>query len=559
MTNSHIADQFSLLAKIMEIHGENSFKAKSYSVASYNIDQLQTQLQDMSEEKIFSQHSIGEATSKKIIELLKSGKLKLLDDMIEKTPTGVMEMLKIKGIGSKKISAIWKEMEIENIGELLYACHENRLMLYKNFGKKTQEKIIEAIEFYEAQKGNFLFAQVEVLGHELLAYLQKIFDNKLIAITGDYLRHSEIISTLEFVLAIPIKKIKETLSAYNEFTLDESNEDDDFMVYHYDNKIALKLLHAHQEQFVSKVFHHSGSKLFIDELMRRYPQKDISKASSEEDIFKLLQLNPIPPFLRETVEIIELASKNPLPQVIMPADVKGVIHCHSNWSDGSNTIEQMADAAIERGYEYLVMSDHSKSAYYAKGLSEDRIQAQHELIETLNARLKPFKIFKSIESDILNDGSLDYSNAILSTFDLVIASVHSNLKMTEEKAMKRLLTVIENPYTIILGHMTGRLLLSRKGYPLDHEKIIDACIANNVVIELNAHPRRLDMRWQWLGYALNKGAMISINPDAHSTGEFGNIKYGVLAAQKGLLTTDRNLSSFNLDDFENFLKHNKKA
>lgn len=559
MTNNQIADHFALLAKLMEIHGENSFKAKSYSVAAYNIDQLQTELIDMTEEKIFSQHGIGEATGKKIIELLKDGKLKLLDDIIDKTPPGVIEMLKIKGIGPKKISAIWKEMEIENIGELLYACHENRLMLYKNFGKKTQEKIIESIEFYEAQKGNFLFAQVEILGQELLVYLQKIFDSDSIQITGEYVRHSEIISTLEYVLAIPSKKIKNILATYSEFVFDDSNQDEDFLLYHYDNKIALKLFSTDQSDLLSTAFYHSGSKDFTGALSGRLLKTNISEANSEDDIFKLIQLHPIPPFLRETAAIIDLAAKKPIPQVIMPTDVKGIIHCHSNWSDGSNTLEQLAEAAIDAGYEYLVISDHSKSAFYAKGLAEDRIMAQHELVDTLNKTLKPFKIFKSIESDILNDGSLDYSNDVLSTFDLVIASVHSNLKMTEEKAMQRLLTAIENPYTTILGHMTGRLLLSRKGYPLHHEKIIDACIANKVVIELNAHPHRLDIRWQWLNYALSKGATISIDPDAHSTGEFNNIKYGVLAAQKGMVTKDRNLSSFDLSAFENFLKKNKKA
>jgi DNA polymerase (family 10) len=559
MTNNQIADHFSLLAKLMEIHGENSFKAKSYSVASYNIDQLQTELSDMTEEKIFSQHGIGDATGKKILELLKDGKLKLLDDVINKTPPGVMEMLKIKGIGPKKISTIWKEMEIENIGELLYACHENRLMLYKNFGKKTQEKIIKAIEFYEAQKGNFLFAQVEALGQELLAYLQKIFDTNSIKITGEYVRHSEIISTLEYVLAIPSKKIKDILSTYSEFTFDDTNLDADFLRYRYDNKIALKLFFTEQRHLLSTTFHYSGSMDFNDALADRYLKNDTSEAGSEADIFRLLQLHPIPAFLREAASVIDMATKNQIPQVILPSDVKGIIHCHSNWSDGSNTIEQLAQAAIDAGYEYLVMSDHSKTAFYAKGLFEDRIKSQHELINTLNETLKPFKIFKSIESDILNDGNLDYSNDVLSTFDLVIASIHSNLKMTEEKAMRRLLSAIENPYTTILGHMTGRLLLSRKGYPLDHEKIIDACVANKVVIELNAHPRRLDMRWQWLTYALDKGAMISINPDAHSIGEFNNIKYGVLAAQKGLVTKDRNLSSFDLAAFENFLTGNKKA
>ena len=243
-----------------------------------------------------------------------------------------------------------------------------------------------------------------------------------------------------------------------------------------------------------------------------------------------------------------------MPNVILPTDIKGIIHSHSNWSDGSNTIEEMANAAQAKGLEYLVISDHSKSAYYAQGLSDEKIAAQHKYIDELNAKNPSFKIFKSIESDILNDGSLDYSNSILGTFDLVIASVHSNLKMSEEKAMSRLVTAIENPYTTILGHMTGRLLLSRKGYQIDHKKIIDACAANKVVIELNAHPSRLDMDWRYIAYALEKNVLISINPDAHNLEGFDDTRYGVLVAQKALLTKEQNLSSFGLKEFEGYLE-----
>ncbi|RYF97279.1 MAG: PHP domain-containing protein, partial [Chitinophagaceae bacterium] len=226
-------------------------------------------------------------------------------------------------------------------------------------------------------------------------------------------------------------------------------------------------------------------------------------------------------------------------------------------SDGSNTVEELARACIKKGYEYLVLSDHSKTASYANGLSEERIKQQHIYIDELNDKLAPFKIFKSIESDILNDGSLDYSDKLLSTFDLVIASVHSNIKMQEEKATTRLLKVISNPYTTILGHMTARLLLSRPGFPVDYKKIIDACAANNVVIEINANPRRLDMDWYWLDYALDKGVTVSIDPDAHEIAEFDHCKYGVLAAQKGGVTKETNLSSYSLKEFEKFLKKRK--
>ena len=222
-----------------------------------------------------------------------------------------------------------------------------------------------------------------------------------------------------------------------------------------------------------------------------------------------------------------------------------------------NSIEEMAKEAIRLGLQYLVISDHSKTAFYANGLSEERIIAQHGEVDELNKKLAPFKIFKSIESDILNDGSLDYSNDVLNSFNIVIASVHSNLKMTEEKAMMRLLKAIENPYTSILGHMTGRLLLSRNGYPVDHKKIIEACAANNVVIELNAHPRRLDMDWRWIDYALEKNVLISIDPDAHSIEGFADTKYGVMAAQKAGLTKDKNLSSYSLAEFEKFVEEQK--
>src|SRR5690606_16262093 len=263
----------------------------------------------------------------------------------------------------------------------------------------------------------------------------------------------------------------------------------------------------------------------------------------------------VPPPLRENFAVI----KN-LPDwnaIIKPENIKGIIHSHSTWSDGSHSIEKMAKTAIDMGLEYLLIIDHSKSEFYTKGLKEEQILSQHAEIDELNKKLAPFKIFKSIESDILYDGSLDYADDVLAGFDLVIASVHSILKMTEEKAMMRLLAAIENPYTSILGHMTGRLLLSRPGYPVNHEQIIDACIKNNVVIELNANPRRLDIDWQYIRPAIEKGAMISINPDAHEVQEFEYVKYGVLVAQKAGLTPLHNLSSLGLMEFENFITNQK--
>lgn len=539
----------------MEIHGENSFKSKTYSIAAYKIDQLTVDLYTLSEETIFKLNGINEAIGKKILEILSSGKMKILEDLILKTPEGIFEMLKIKGLGPKKISIMWNEMGIENIGELLYACNENRLLLYKGFGKKTQENVIESIEFYLRQQGSFLFAQIEHLANDLLNLLQKLFSSGEIKISGDFVRHAETLDTLEYVMPFSEKIITEKISPLPGFEFLEKT--DEYFLYRYNEGIKLKFYAVEKENILKKTFEITGSSEFISAFENDYPAIDFKKAVNEADIFAQAAIQYVPAFLRENASIISIAAENKIPAVIQPEDIKGIIHCHSNWSDGINTIEQLANACKKRGKEYLVISDHSKIASYAHGLNEEQIIAQHQLMDDLNEKLKPFKIFKSIESDILNDGNLDYSDSILSTFDLVIASVHSNLKMNEQKAMMRLMKAIENPYTTILGHMTGRLLLSRKGYSVDHKKIIDACAANKVVIEINAHPRRLDMRWQWIEYALSKNVLLSIDPDAHSIAEFENTRYGVLIAQKGMVTAKNNLSSFSLKEFEDFLEENR--
>ncbi len=555
MTNKEIAHQFSMASKLMDIHGENSFRSKSYSVAAYKIEKIPTPLSALSKEEIFSINGIGETIGNNILEILSAGTMQFLEELIKKTPEGIFEIMKIKGLGPKKISIIWKEMGIENLGELLYACNENRLELYKGFGKKTQQNVIESIEFYLSQQGIFLYAQVESFANELQKLFQKLFDTKSITITGDFARQIEVIEIIDFLIPISILEIQKKLREVEGFELLE--EANDNLLYQYNHGVKIKLHSAETDSLIQKKFETTGSENFITNFFNHFSSLDYSKCTTEEEIFAQSKIQFIPPYLREEGNIISIASQYKIPNVIQPEDIKGIIHSHSNWSDGSNSIEELALACKKSGKEYLVLSDHSKSATYAKGLYEDRIKAQHELIDELNEKLFPFKIFKSIESDILNDGSLDYSDAVLSTFDLVIASVHSNLKMNQEKAMMRLMNAIENRYTSILGHMTGRLLLSRKGFPLDHEKIIDACAANNVVIEINAHPRRLDMRWEWISYALSKNILLSINPDAHSIPEFDNTRYGVLVAQKGMVTAKDNLSSFSLNELETFLQKQK--
>jgi DNA polymerase (family X) len=553
--NYFIAEQFSLLSKLMDIHAENSFKSKSYSIAAFNIEKLPVQLSDLTFDKISAMKGFGESTARKVTEIVQTGQLKQLNDYIEKTPPGVIEMLNIKGIGPKKISTIWKEMGLESIGELLYACDENRLLLYKGFGAKTQDSVKESIEFYQRSQGSHLYAEVDLYAQDIHQKLSTQFPGEKFEHTGEYKRQLEVINKLEWITTCQPVQLQLFFEA-NGFTTEDQQATT--ITFKGQANVPLIFQYAEEQAFYETLFTTSCSEEFLNQWKSSFGENSLQNIRTEEEAFTNQQLFYIPGPMREKGSMIPRLS-SAAPTLIQPNDIRALIHCHSKWSDGVNTIEEMANGCIARGWEFMVISDHSKSAGYANGLTEDRIKAQHQQIDELNEKLKPFRIFKSIECDILGDGTLDYTNNILSTFDLVITSVHSNLKMTEEKAMSRIIRALENPYTTIMGHLTGRLLLSRQGYPVDHEKIIEACAKYKVAIELNAHPRRLDMSWQWIDVALDNGVYISIDPDAHSIEGYNDVKYGTLAAQKGGLTKEKNLSSFTLQQFEKYLEERRAA
>lgn len=549
MDNGQIADAFNLVARLMDVNGENSFRIKTYSNASFNIDKEQKKIAKLSLNDIAAIKGIGASTAQKIFDFIHTGKLEILEEYIAKTPAGIIEMLSIKGIGPKKINVIWKEMGIESVGELLYACNENRLTMYKGFGEKTQNNIRESLEYFISKKGFFLYAEAVPFYNEIVT----LFNDNFTPV-GDYVRHQEIIESLDFVVTnktnAEVKESFQTLPFL--FVSEAANE----LVYQIENGPKIKCVLIAENLKNAEIFKRNAAPEFIILLEEKYPELNtvLNETNSDESVFVKLGITYLPPYLREVSNnALQLAQTNTLPVVITNSDIKGIIHSHSTWSDGVNTLEEMAVFAQQSGLEYLVISDHSKSAFYANGLYPDRIVNQHAEIDALNNTLNGFKIFKSIESDILIDGSLDYEDSILASFDLVIASVHSILKMDETKAMNRLIKAIENPYTNILGHMTGRLLLSRPGYPVNHDLIIDACAANNVVIELNAHPRRLDIDWRFLTKALDKGVLTSINPDAHSIEGYKDTQYGVFVAQKAMLTAGKNLSSFTLPQMETFI------
>jgi DNA polymerase (family X) len=543
MNNSDIADALAYLGKLLDLHAQDSELAKSITNAAFQIDRLTSEMTLMPRNNIEKIRGVTPSIAPMIAELLDTNQLQLLQHWIAETPASVLQMMSIKGLGPKKLRIVWKQMEIENVSDLLYACHENRLILYKGFGEKLQQSILEATTFYLNSSGKYLYANLTYFADQLLQYFTKLKKWQA-ALSGDMLRQNTIIEYVEYIIVGDANNIAPQLDSqyFTEINISENKIE----CVSHQTKI---ILHCTQKNnFGTILFYTSSSDIFLQSFASKFK---IEMTSDEQHLFTQNKLPYIPPYLREyDLDTCLALSKN---NVIQFTDIKGIIHNHSTYSDGANTLQEMADACKQSGYAYFVISDHSQYASYANGLRPEKIIQQHAEIDSMNVAMHPFKTFKSIECDILPDGSLDYTSEILDSFEIIVASVHSVMNMTQEKAMERLLKAIANPYTSILGHPTGRLLLGRAGYPLDMHQIIDACAQYNVAIELNANPRRLDIDWQWIPYAVQKNVLISINPDAHKIDGIKDNQYGVLAAQKAGLLPSQNLSSFDLQNFTDFV------
>jgi DNA polymerase (family 10) len=546
MTTEAIAEALKLTAQLQEMHGENPFKVKALANAAYRLNKTDLDLEGKTLAELEKVDGIGKGIAAKIYELQTTGNIKELLDLLAKTPAGVVEMLGIKGIGPKKVGQLWKELGVESPGELLYACNENRLIDLKGFGEKTQAAVKKFIEFSMASRGWFHYAKVEEFANGLVEFLKKTTGSELISLTGDARRKSIILQGIEIVAAVDEKKIH-------------------LEKFENPRKIPVHVHTCSEEEFYQVLFQTTANADHIKQL-ETFSYHGELNPESEEDIYAGYELDYIEPELREGKGEIMLAQNSKLPKLIEEADLKGILHNHSKYSDGMHSLLQMANRCRELGYSYFGICDHSQSAFYANGMKPETVLDQQLEIAELNKKMsvapnggQAFKIFKGIESDILNDGSLDYEKDILQTFDFIVASVHSNLKMDKEKATARILKAIENPFTTILGHPTGRLLLSREGYPIDHKKIIDACAANGVAIELNAHPYRLDIDWTWIPYCMEKGVLISINPDAHETEGLLDLHWGTIAARKGMLTKEMCLNAMTLEEIESWFLKKRNA
>jgi DNA polymerase (family 10) len=536
--NKKVAAAFDLLAKLMELHNENIFKIRSYSNAHLTLRKVEKNLTEMSLDELAEIKGVGTAIAAKIVEYHNSGTMNILEVYKHKTPPGIQELLTVKGLGPKKVAQIWHELEITTPGELLYACNENRVAGLRGFGLKAQDDLIRKLEYHMESRGKMLYAHVEKVADACVSVLQQAHPGAIFSLTGDIRRKFPEVHGIDILTDLaPEVDIQGTQG----FEVSDSG-----CLY---QGIPVFFRYTNTSRFQRTLFEQSCSEAFLDV----FEEKDLNNGS-ETEIFKSKGTAFVPPECRESQHAISLF-RNGCPKLVEDTDIKGIIHAHTTYSDGIHSLEEMAAFTKSAGYQYLVITDHSKSAGYAGGLSEDRVLEQGREIDQLNKQLGPdFRIFKGIESDILSEGALDYDDSFLQHFEVVIASIHSGMQMSEEKATSRLIRAIEHPATRILGHPTGRLLLARPGYPVNHQKIIDACAANNVAIELNANPQRLDIDWKWIQYAVEKGVLIAINPDAHSRESIHFVHYGVLVARKGLLTAEMCLNTMDRETFLSWLK-----
>jgi DNA polymerase (family X) len=564
LEQKEIAKRIKLVIQLMELHEENPFKIRSYQSALNTLERgegLDFGQMDLTEMQALA--GIGKSIGEFIFTLRTTGSHPMVEDLLAKTPTGILEILQIKGLGPKKVKVIWQEMSITSVHELKEACQAGQIALIKGFGEKTQESILKELAYKESNEGKWLFAEAEEFVNDFLNRLGALKGVNQVAVIGDFARKVEIIEEVRFIVASdnPRQIFEQLLSLGGIQYHKKSSSPFQWRGEMVESGLKLIIHFCQESEFIHEKWLRSSSSLHVALLQEH--QEDFmetfraQKYENELAIYQSTGLNWIPEELREGGFEIEWAKSYREENLVKLEDLKGILHNHSNYSDGKHTLREMAEHCKSLGYEYLGMADHSKSAGYAGGLSIERVEQQHAEIDLLNQELAPFKILKGIESDILVNGDLDYPEDVLKKFDYIVSSIHSGLSMDKKKATARVLKAIENPYTTILGHPTGRLLLRREGYPLDHQVIIDACAEHGVVIEINANPWRLDLDWRWVNYALEKGVMLSINPDAHAKEGYADMKYGVYVGRKGGLRPEMTFNALNLSQMSDYLNQRK--
>lgn len=559
MTNKQIGKILGQIGSLLILQGENTFKTRAYANAARRVETLPEPVEDMvREDRLEKVPGLGASMVRHITELVRDGQSSYHQSLVHAVPAGFQEMLTISGLGAKKIRTIYEHLGIDTVGELEYACRENRLVRLNGFGARTQERVLKGIDLIKRSRGfhllNRAMDEAKTLADDLLRHP----DVWRVEVAGDVRRRMEVISAIDLVVGHPDRDgIKPILHRFGQVREDEGRH----LTVVGPSGLPVRVHCVPDETFAVTLYHWTGSDGHRTRVARYADDRGFTitdrhvihdraviPCPDESTIYDLLGLQFVPPELREGGEEVARAAENRLPELPVRADIRGVIHNHTSYSDGMHSLREMAEGARARGYAYIAVCDHSRTAAYAHGLSVERVLEQQEEIDALNAGYEDFRILKGIESDILPDGSLDYPDEILATFDLVVASVHSLFTMSEADMTERMVRAIRNPHTTVLGHPTGRLLLARDGYPVDVSRLIDEAAAHDVAVEVNANPHRLDLDWRHLEYGMNRGVMFSIGPDAHHVDELGYVDYGLAMVRKGGVTPDRLLNRLSAEE-----------
>lgn len=538
-----LVNNLELAADLMELKGENKFKVSAFRNGALTLKRNLENLEELiASKEIEKVKGIGKGLLAVIYEYHDKNTFSVLDELMVDIPDSLLELFEVRGLGPKKIAALYNELKIISLQNLETACVGGEVEKLSGFSKKTVENILSEIEKIKHNRQFILMHEADKISNDVSDALSKMNEVEKFSITGNVRRLCEITDSVEFVaLGNSIDKIFSQLkSEYYKIEMSGNK------IIISDFRIAVIIYFTDSEsQFVNALFETTGSK----EYLNRINFKIINEAKSEYELFEKKSLNYLPP---ENREIQFLESKLKHASDLSIEQFQSLLHFHTTYSDGRNSLEQMISKGMQLGYKYFAVCDHSKVAAYANGLNEERLQQQADEIVSVSKKLS-VKIFKGSEVDILAEGQLDFSNETLSQLDFVVASVHSRFQLAKDEMTKRMIAAIENPHTNVLAHPTGRLLLSRDGYEVDIKKIIDACAQNKVAIEINANPHRLDLDWRNIFYAREKGCFISINADAHSVEDIELTKYGVMVARKAGTLSSEVINCFDEVKFNKFL------
>lgn len=579
---AHVLEQVAALLELKE--GSSVFEVRAYENAARSVSALSGDIEELARAgKLKGTPGLGSTIIKRIEELLTTGKMAFYEELVSTTPEIKLQMMRIPGVGPKKINAIYNQLHVNSIDELVQVCQEHKVAALPGFGKKTEDKILQGIAFLAQHSERHLYSEVEEQAQKIQQGLTEVPGIVRMQVAGSLRRRRETVKDIDMVISVAddaSEDVREHImdvftSQPNVKAITGKGPTKSSVVL--ENGVNMDLRVVGDTQFPYTLHHFTGSKEHHIPLRRRALSMDMTindyglfrgkepapenlvPCKDERDIYAALGLDYIEPELREDMGEIEAAAHHQLPELVQVSDLKGVLHAHSTWSDGHNSIREMAEACLQRGFTYLGITDHSKIAAYAGGLNEDALKRQGEEIDRLNEEYKGrLRIFKGIECDILRDGALDFSDEVLATLDFVVASIHSQFGLSQEEQTRRMLRAVANPYVDIVGHPTGRLLLSREGYPLDIEALIDAAAEHGTCIEINAHPSRLDLDWRYLRRARDKGIKIPINPDAHSIDGIDVMRYGVGIARKGWLRASDVLNTFSAEEVGAFFQKRRK-